>query len=52
MTQFMEIKHDIELKENSISVNGYDIKISSEKIQKILMGRSQVDLVIESLVFS
>ena len=43
------IKHDIELKENSISVNGYDIKISSEKNPKnIEWADSQVDLVIES----
>ncbi|MBH08593.1 MAG: type I glyceraldehyde-3-phosphate dehydrogenase [Flavobacteriales bacterium] len=43
------IKHDIELKENSISVNGYDIKISSEKNPKnIGWADSQVDLVIES----
>ena len=43
------IKHDIELKENSISVNGYDIKISSEKNPKnIGWADSQVDLVLES----
>tara|TARA_B100001057_G_scaffold228064_1_gene228333 strand:- start:1181 stop:2179 length:999 start_codon:yes stop_codon:yes gene_type:complete len=43
------IKHDIELKENSISANGYDIKISSEKNPKnIGWADSQVDLVIES----
>ena len=28
------IKHEIKLKENCISVNGYDIKISSEKNPK------------------
>jgi len=43
------IKQNIELKENCISVNGYDIKISSEKNPKdIGWSDSQVDLVIES----
>jgi len=43
------IKHDIELKENSISVNGYDIKISSEKNPKnIGWADSNADLVLES----
>ena len=43
------IKHDIELKENSISVNGYDIKISSEKNPKnIGWADSKADLVLES----
>ena len=43
------IKHEIKLKENCISVNGYDIKISSEKNPKnIGWADSQVDLVLES----
>ena len=43
------IKQNIELKENCISVNGHDIKISSEKNPKdIGWSDSQVDLVLES----
>ena len=43
------IMQNIELKENCISVNGYDIKISSEKNPKdIGWFDSQVDLVLES----
>ena len=43
------IMQNIELKENCISVNGYDIKISSEKNPKdIGWSDSQVDLVLES----
>ena len=43
------IMQNIELKENCISVNGYDIKISSEKNPNdIGWSDSQVDLVLES----
>ncbi len=43
------IMQNIELKENCISANGYDIKISSEKNPKdIGWSDSQVDLVLES----
>ena len=43
------IKQNIELKENCISVNGHDIKISSEKNPRdIGWSDSQVDLVLES----